>query len=353
MSDAAVTIVIPVFNREKYLDETILSVLNQTYKHWELILVDDGSDDGSVEICKKYELSDSRIRFISREVNVKGASVCRNIGWREAKNDWIVFLDSDDLLAPWCLMQRTEKLKEVNFEKDFLVFPMLLFKEKPDDMMILQNIQTEVHPLDRFLQRENVWLMSSVIWRKSFLQSLGGYREEALSFQDWEINVRALIATDKWFFFDKVIPDNFYRQHGETISLSRFTFNHTSNNIETFISCFGELIKSGKYTEQRRLYFASIIFEWLNRLGGISMDKRKRIETWDKIIQQCISEKIYIGNEGVLIVDYLKRKNSRLAARFKIYNDYILRKYQNRFPVEFYSRIDKKQGKIPYDGQIN
>ena len=83
------------------------------------------------------------------------------------------------------------------------------------------------------------------------------------------------------------------------------------------------------------------------------MDKRKRIETWDKIIQQCISEKIYIGNEGVLIVDYLKRKNSRLAARFKIYNDYILRKYQNRFPVEFYSRIDKKQGKIPYDGQIN
>jgi glycosyltransferase involved in cell wall biosynthesis len=353
MPDSSVTIVIPVFNREKYLDETIHSVLNQTFNHWELILVDDGSSDNSAEIGKKYQSSDSRIRFIPRESPLKGASVCRNIGLREAKYDWIIFLDSDDLLAPWCLLQRTEKLREVNYDMDFLAFPMLLFKTKPDDMMILQNINTEVHALDRFLQRENVWLMSSVIWRKKFLQSIGGYREEAMSFQDWEMNVRALIDTDKWCFYDKMIPDNFYRQHGETISISRFTLDHTCNNIETFIRCFGILIDSSRYTEQRRLYFAALIFEWLNRLGGISMEKRKRIDIWDKFIQQSISKKIHTENEAILVFDYLKRKNSGLANRFKIYNNYILRKYQNRLPIEFFNKIEKKQGKIPYKGALN
>ena len=89
-----VSIIVPVYNVEKYLRECINSVLKQSFVDWELVLVDDGSTDYSAEICKEYSVSDSRIRFFHKE----NTGVCdtRNLGIDEAKGKYIIFLDSDD-----------------------------------------------------------------------------------------------------------------------------------------------------------------------------------------------------------------------------------------------------------------
>lgn len=92
-----VSIIMPNYNCEKYISETINSVLAQTYQNWELLFVDDCSSDSSLEIAKSFE--DERIRIFSKDKN-GGAALARNKAIEEAKGKWIAFLDSDDLWMP-------------------------------------------------------------------------------------------------------------------------------------------------------------------------------------------------------------------------------------------------------------
>ena len=92
-----ISIIIPVYNTEKYLERCINSVLDSTYKNYEILLVDDGSDDCSLEICRNYSDKDSRIRVFTQEN--QGASAARNRGIEESLGEWIVFVDSDDVIA--------------------------------------------------------------------------------------------------------------------------------------------------------------------------------------------------------------------------------------------------------------
>ena len=98
-----VSIVIPVYNTEQYLDECIRSILNQTYTFWELILIDDGSVDGSKEICLKYQKEDERIRYFYQFNH--GVSYARNQGIKHARGQYIYFMDSDDVADP-CLLEK-------------------------------------------------------------------------------------------------------------------------------------------------------------------------------------------------------------------------------------------------------
>lgn len=93
-----VSIVMPSFNTAPFIAESIQSVLAQSYKDWELIIVDDCSTDNSDEVVKPY-LNDERIKYLKNEKN-SGAAVSRNRALREAKGRWIAFLDSDDLWMP-------------------------------------------------------------------------------------------------------------------------------------------------------------------------------------------------------------------------------------------------------------
>ena len=91
-----VSIIIPVYNQEKYLDKCINSVIRQSYDDLECILVDDGSTDNSPEICDKYEKKDDRIKVFHQPNS--GVSKARNVGLANAKGEWITFADSDDYL---------------------------------------------------------------------------------------------------------------------------------------------------------------------------------------------------------------------------------------------------------------
>lgn len=93
-----ISVIVPVYNTEKYLDRCIQSVLAQTYTNWELLLIDDGSTDSSGAICDKYAEQDSRIKVFHKENG--GASSARNLGLDNAKGEWITFVDSDDWIDP-------------------------------------------------------------------------------------------------------------------------------------------------------------------------------------------------------------------------------------------------------------
>ncbi|MDE6807819.1 MAG: glycosyltransferase family 2 protein, partial [Prevotella sp.] len=89
-----VSVIVPVYKAEKYLDRCVESILAQTYSEWELLLVDDGSPDKSGELCDIWSKKDSRIKVFHKENG--GVSSARNLGIELAKGEWITFVDSDD-----------------------------------------------------------------------------------------------------------------------------------------------------------------------------------------------------------------------------------------------------------------
>ena len=111
MQNATVSIITPNYNCSKYISQTIESVLAQTYQNWEMIIVDDCSNDGSYEIALEYAKNDHRIEVVRMEKN-SGAAVCRNKAIELSKGDYLAFIDSDDLWLP-------EKLKiQLNFMQE-------------------------------------------------------------------------------------------------------------------------------------------------------------------------------------------------------------------------------------------
>lgn len=116
-----VSIILPVFNAERFLSQCLDSILRQTYQDWELIAVDDGSKDGSMEILKSYEKRDHRIHIISKKN--EGVSIARNVALEHAHGDYIYFVDSDDVVMPEALMilvKEMESSKATFVKSDFL-----------------------------------------------------------------------------------------------------------------------------------------------------------------------------------------------------------------------------------------
>ena len=113
MNEPLVSIITPVYNAERFLSDTIKSVQNQTYKNWEMLLVDDCSKDNSAQLIKEFQKYDDRIKYIKLEKN-SGASVSRNTGIKNAKGRFIAFVDSDDIWKPEKLEIQVKYMLENN-----------------------------------------------------------------------------------------------------------------------------------------------------------------------------------------------------------------------------------------------
>lgn len=111
--DKLISIVVPVYNAEKFLDETVKTVQNQTYQSWELLLIDDCSTDTSLTIAQDYAKKDARVRSICQETN-QGAANARNRGIKEARGRYLCFLDADDLWEPEKLTQELAFMEQKN-----------------------------------------------------------------------------------------------------------------------------------------------------------------------------------------------------------------------------------------------
>jgi len=133
-SDHIVTIIIPVYNTEKYLRECLDSIANQSYSALQVILIDDGSTDDSLKVCQEYALKDHRFEVVSKANS--GVSASRNIGLKRARGKWICFVDSDDILPENSIKVRVDAL--VQHSADLSVGNYRFFgndKKTPENQM--------------------------------------------------------------------------------------------------------------------------------------------------------------------------------------------------------------------------
>jgi glycosyltransferase involved in cell wall biosynthesis len=216
-----VTVITPTKNRLKLLCEAMGSVQRQSFDAWEHLVVDDGSDDGTAEEVSRRAAADVRIRYFQRVGETSGANVCRNIGVRESRAEFIIFLDSDDLLRPQCLKRRVE-IMQLNPTLDFCVYRAGVFAELVGDLTRLYHSQNPGDDLLRFLSHECVWEISGPIWRGSFLRQIGCFDETLLSMQDLELHVRALSARAKYICFPDVDHDVRWQDDITKISVRHF-----------------------------------------------------------------------------------------------------------------------------------
>lgn len=192
-----VSVVIPVRNGEKYINDCINSVLEQDYKNIEIIVVDDGSTDNTPKLVQSYD----RVAYYRQ--NQSGATAARNLGLRVATGEFVKFLDADDLLANGCISAQindalllgadtivygyAETFNEAGTTRQEKRLPEAAFKSPIADL-ILRNISISL-PLHRL----------------SVLRSIGGFDERLKSRQEWNLHIRIALQGHKFAFRDVLV----------------------------------------------------------------------------------------------------------------------------------------------------
>ena len=261
LNNPKISIIIPSYNRLSLLKEALNSLFAQTYTNWECIVVDDGSTDDTILEMKTLSKQDNRIKFYQRQNTMTGANICRNEGIIASTGEYVIFLDSDDCLAPFCLEKRL-KIMEPERELDFAVFPCQLFKEKPGDVGLLWNVNKSESDIDRFLKLDVPWQTSSCIWRRKALVKIELWDEKLLSWQDWEIHLRALI---KGLIYEKYVthPDCYWRMpREETIGSKSVSAEHLFSHEFLFIKVQKMLEEQNLLNRKRKKLSAELYF-WL------------------------------------------------------------------------------------------
>ncbi|MFM8478590.1 MAG: glycosyltransferase family 2 protein [Planctomycetaceae bacterium] len=205
-----ISIIIPHFERLELLQQTLASLERQSSSSWEAVIVDDGS---SAECWKHLkQLASAKIQVLQRTDGDKGPSRCRNIGIQASTAPYIMFLDSDDLLAPNCIQQRLD-VAAAHPNCDFWVFPAELFRHTPGDLQQPWNTMTERgDDLERFLRSDGPWCVSSGLWTRQALQRLGGFNERVMYGDDADLHIRALLTGLTFQQFPAQPPDVFVRR---------------------------------------------------------------------------------------------------------------------------------------------
>lgn len=273
-----VSVVIPTKNRVQLLLPTVHSILNQTYENWELIIVDDHSTDDTALKLEPLLKADKRIRFYIRSGQACGAPTCRNEGFYKASGDYVIFLDSDDLLAPFCLSERVRVMEE-NADLDFAVFPCQVFQNFPGDVELLWNIDTDENDLDRLLNLESPWATAGPIWRQKSIHSIGLWDVDLLSLQDWELHLRAIVRGLKYQKFS-LVPDCFWRRpREESISRKSRQVKHLYSHERLFSKVFHLVDNSGLLNKHRKEQIAGMYF-WLCKVWLSKGEVNEAIRLW-------------------------------------------------------------------------
>ena len=175
MENSLVSVVIPVYNVEKYLRQCLDSVLNQTYTNYEVIMVDDGSTDLSGMICDEYAEKDSRFRVIHKENG--GLSVARNIGYDASHGEYVYYIDSDDWIESKTLEQLVQKASDTN--ADFVFFDGKSFEDSDKGYNVKQgyirkrqyDIGSGIAVFDELQKSKDFKsAIPTYLWKKSFLE---------------------------------------------------------------------------------------------------------------------------------------------------------------------------------------
>ena len=251
-----VSIIIPTFNRENLLNETLNSIRNQTYTNWECIIIDDISTDASVELINNFRLKDTRFNLIIRPLNiVKGANSCRNIGIENAQGDYIMFFDSDDLLKDNCIENRVSEFKKKS-NYDMLVFSMGVFENfskpeiYPKRKVINYNVKKTIN---EFIFSDTLpWNICRPIYKSTFIKNKIKFNEKIHNFQDDEFNLRVLYhLKPKYLSID--FTDCYYRF--DTISVKKYNnligYQNVINSLFEYYKTVFEVLDSKDKIENK------------------------------------------------------------------------------------------------------
>ena len=207
-----VSVIIPTYNSAQYLTAAIESVLQQTFKDFEVLVIDDGSTDNTSEIIKEF--GDS-VRYIYQEN--QGVSVARNTGIKNSKVKYVAFLDADDVWMPTKLEKQITAIKENPTSKAcYTEYISVSSDMKPQE---LRRMRCEDDILSNLLLRGNViGPPSSVLVERELIEELGGFDSNLSLSADWEMWIR-LASVTEWTFVKE--PLFMYRQH--SLSMGRNT----------------------------------------------------------------------------------------------------------------------------------
>ncbi|QCS50066.1 glycosyltransferase [Picosynechococcus sp. PCC 11901] len=190
-----VSILIPCYNAERWIAQAIESALNQTYQNKEVIVVDDGSKDGSLEIIKSFG---DAIRWESG--SNQGANVTRNRLLELSTGEWLQYLDADDYLLPDKIAKQVEYLSQVP-QTDIVYSPSIFEYHQQDKSW--QEVLPIPEPHDPWILLARWYLpqTGSPLWRKQAIVDVGGWKVDQPCCQEHELYLRLLIAGKKFDYF--------------------------------------------------------------------------------------------------------------------------------------------------------
>jgi len=256
-----VSIITPLYNRYDLVQETWNSIKNQTHPNWEWIVVDDGSTDTGPDYIRSLQRTDSRVKFHPSLKGNLGPSACRNKGANLALGDYLLFLDSDDIISDSCLENRQSFLKN-RPNLDFAVFSQEVFKNIPGDTGELFNLyfSSKQEYLEAFLSDTPAWQTSGPLWKKESFLSIGGFLEAYRIMEDPELHIRAIVEGLQ-FEVVKATPDFFYRLLPKTKQQEdKFYKDSILGRLVFFKDMYAYLIKKTVVKENKDALSIGFIF---------------------------------------------------------------------------------------------
>ncbi len=277
-----VSILIPLYNAEKYFVETMESLLAQTYKNIEMIIIDDGSTDNSLQIAREYESQHSYIKVYTQKNS--GAQVARNRAFELSKGEYIQYFDADDIMHPEKIASQMEALREYGFKDDTVAtgkwtkfidsIENVVFKDK----IIYKNYD------DRLLFLSESWSNTAVFVSPSWLISrelhlkVGKWNERLIRSQDSEFFFRVAYNSNKIIFVENSMV---YYRKGISNSTSR---NRSSAAIWSVLDSYDTYYNTVKNNlDKRSLRKALALLYSLAYATLFPLDREMKEEIYGKL----------------------------------------------------------------------
>ena len=291
-----ISVVIPVYNVENYLHVCINSVLKQTYQDFEIICIEDGSTDSSLEILEYFSNKDSRIQIIRNDSN-KGPGYSRNRGLDVAKGKYISFLDGDDWISPDAFEILVKKIEQYNL--DLLFFKNIVYYEEPREFGFEEYYDMEF--MNKFvnqvfnhwdLNKTELFSISSPPWNKFYLKSFLDennirFPNENLIYEDNPFFYKAITSAKRVSIIDNYLH-NRRRRYG---SITMFNDGSLFDYINIMYKIFDVFFENKDLYEYYKIEILNFIF------SSVFMGKYNQIddefkEEFYKRVQEAY--KVYI-----------------------------------------------------------
>lgn len=244
ITKSLVSVVMPAYNAEKYIGQSIESVLYQTYPYWELLVIDDGSTDSTKDVVRQFISLDSRIKYFYQDNGKQGKA--RNLGIEKSKGEYLAFLDSDDL---WLFNKLEIQLKQIQEKQVDLVFSdsYIFFDHDVNDiqrrMEVKQRFYTGIEAIDLFIECNRIPILT-VLAKKSAVQKVGGFIEsdEVQYGEDYHLWLKLLLSGSTFFSSSETLAK--YRVHSNSV-----TVNESSSELKILAIYYDLKIVYSKYSQ--------------------------------------------------------------------------------------------------------